>query len=64
MSENKFAAIKGHRSVIDVAAIKKGNEERKRERLLKSVADKLSDLGDVIRDHKAKKVAAKILSEE
>jgi len=58
--ENKFAAIKGHRSVIDVDAIKRSNHER----LLKSVADKLSNLGDVIRHEHAKRKAQKLLAEE
>jgi hypothetical protein len=64
MSENKFAAIKGHRSVIDVAKIKRDNAARKQARLLSEVANKLKDLGDTIRDQHAKRKAAKILSEE
>jgi hypothetical protein len=59
-----FREIKGWRSVIDVAKIKRENAERKQERLLKAVGDGVNALGNAIRDHKAKKIAAKILSEE
>ena len=44
--KHKFADVKGHRSLVDVDAIKKGNEDRKRERLLKSVGDSVNALGD------------------
>lgn len=57
-----FAAIKGHRHLIDVNAIKKGNEAAKKERLLKAASDGLNALGDVIRNHKAKQKAKQILS--
>ena len=62
--ENKFAAIKGHRSLINREAIKTGNEARKRARLLKDVSDGVPALGTTIAEHKAKQHAAKLLSTE
>jgi hypothetical protein len=63
-STHQFAAVEGHRSIIDVDGIKKGNEDRKRERVLKAAADAVNVIAETVRNHKAKQKAAQILSEE
>jgi len=60
MSENKFAAIKGHRSIIDREKIKREN----RERLLAKVAEGVQKLHETISHERTKRMAAKLLSEE
>lgn len=59
-----FAAIEGHRSLIDRVAIQKSNEAVKKARLVKQVSVGVSKLAGVLANHRARKTAGKILSQE